>query len=341
MRTDEFDYLLPQELIAQHPPEARGASRLMVVDRADGSISHRVFNDLPSFLRPGDCLVINETKVIPARLRGRRAGTGGAVEILLVSPLAGGAWDAMVKPGARLAEGTTVEFDPPVLTATVHERTQSGRRRVTFESAGDFRRALDQVGLIPLPPYITEPLADKSRYQTVYAARDGSVAAPTAGLHFTAPMLRKIEAKGIDLAKIDLTVGPGTFQPVRTDKIENHVMHSERFEAPDAAVSTVNRAKKNGGRVIAVGTTSARVLETMTGDGGQMRAGAGETNIFIYPGYRFTAVDALITNFHLPRSTLLMLVCALAGQELIIKAYEEAVQKRYRFFSFGDAMLII
>lgn len=340
MKTADFSYKLPPELIAQQPLDQRDASRLLVLDCSAGTMAHRVFSDLPSYLRPGDCLVVNETKVMPARLRGRKAGTGGAVEILLVAPLADG-WEAMVKPGARLPAGTVVEFDPPVLTAVIGERLDAGRRLVTFDCPGDFRRALDRIGLVPLPPYITQPLRDKSRYQTVYAAREGSVAAPTAGLHFTPEMLARIKASDVGVASIDLTVGPGTFQPVRTDEVERHVMHSERFEAPAAAVAAINTARAAGGRIIAVGTTSARVLETMADDAGVVHTGVGSTDIFIYPGYRFKAVDALITNFHLPKSTLLILVCALAGREPIIKAYEEAVQKRYRFFSFGDAMLII
>ncbi len=340
MKTSDFDYYLPPELIAQQPLDARDASRLLVLDRSDGSKSHRAFSDVIEYVRPGDCLVINETKVIPARLRGRKAGTGGAVEILLVAPLAEG-WEAMVKPGARLPAGTKVQFDLPILTATIGERLSEGRRRVTFESDGDFRQALDRIGMLPLPPYIHEPLRDQTRYQTVYATREGSAAAPTAGLHFTPALLADIEAAGASLARVDLTVGPGTFQPVRVDNIEDHVMHSERFEAPAEAVAAINEARAAGGRIIAVGTTSARVLETMADEKGVVRPGPGTTDIFIYPGYKFKAVDALITNFHLPRSTLLMLVCALAGRELIIKAYEEAVQQRYRFFSFGDAMLIL
>ncbi len=339
MKTSDFEYYLPPELIAQRPLDRRDASRLLVLHRSDGNIEHRDFSDIVSYLRPGDCLVINETKVIPARLRGHKAGTGGAVEILLVAPLDNG-WEAMVKPGARLPVGTEVEFEPPLLRATIGDHLEAGRRRVEFSCDGDFRDALDRVGLLPLPPYVTEPLADQDRYQTVYAAREGSVAAPTAGLHFTPALLDRIEASGITVARIDLTVGPGTFQPVRVDEIEDHVMHSERFNVPSDAVAAINAARGAGGRIIAVGTTSARVLETMA-DNGLIRPGQGETDIFIFPGYKFKAVDALLTNFHLPKSTLLMLVCALAGRQLIIKVYEEAVHERYRFFSFGDAMLIL
>jgi S-adenosylmethionine:tRNA ribosyltransferase-isomerase len=341
MRTEDFDYDLPPELIAQDPIEPRDSSRLLVLDRNNETISHRMFADFPGYLIPGDCLVINETKVMPARLLGRREGTGGQVEILLTTPIAGGGWEAMVKPGKRLAPGSRVTFEPPVLSAIIGKRLDGGLREIAFECEGDFRKALDKIGLVPLPPYITNVLKDKNRYQTVYAKKDGSVAAPTAGLHFTPELMKKIKARGIEVTAVDLTVGPGTFQPVKAESIEDHIMHSERFEMPEGAAATINAARENGGRIIAVGTTSARVLETMTGRDGITRAGAGATDIFIYPGYDFKAVDGLLTNFHLPKSTLLMLVCALAGREIIIKAYEEAVQRRYRFFSFGDAMLIL
>lgn len=341
MRTEDFDYCLPPELIAQDPIEPRDASRLLVLDKASGQTSHKMFADLPFYLKPGDCLVINETKVMPARLLGTREGTGGKVEILLVTPLADGGWEAMVKPGKRLVNGSRITFDPPVLTATVAERLDGGMRRVMFECEGDFRKCLDRIGLVPLPPYITHKLKDKNRYQTVYAAKDGSVAAPTAGLHFTPELMKKIRVAGISVTAVDLTVGPGTFQPIKAEKVEDHIMHSERFEMPEGAADAVNNTRQSGGRVIAVGTTSARVLETMTGNDGITRAGAGNTDIFIYPGYRFKAIDGLLTNFHLPKSTLLMLVCAMAGRDNIIKGYEEAVQQRYRFFSFGDAMLIL
>jgi S-adenosylmethionine:tRNA ribosyltransferase-isomerase len=320
MRTQDFDYQLPSELIAQDPIEPRDSSRLLVIDRRKKINEHRQFRDFLSFLKAGDCLVVNETKVIPARLLGRKAGSSGQVEILLVNPMADGSWEALVKPGRRL---------PP------------GRRRVEFSYDGDFRAALGKVGLVPLPPYITKPLRDKERYQTVYAAREGSVAAPTAGLHFTKSSLKKVLDRGVCVASIDLTVGPGTFQPVRAKNVEDHEMHSERFELPSDAAGVINGTREAGGRIVAVGTTSARVLETMARRDGFLRAGAGATDLFIYPGYRFKAVDAMITNFHLPKSTLLMLVCAFAGRERILKAYEEAVQERYRFFSFGDAMLIL
>lgn len=340
MRTEDFDYILPPELIAQDPIEPRDASRLLVLDKESGVVTHGMFADFGDYLKPGDCLVINETMVMPARLIGKREGTGGKVEILLIAPLAGGGWEAMVKPGKRLVDGSRIIFDPPVLTATVAGRLAGGFRKITFECDGDFRKCLDRIGLVPLPPYITHPLKDKNRYQTVYAAKDGSVAAPTAGLHFTPELMKNIRSNGVTVTAVDLTVGPGTFQPVKADLIKDHVMHSERFEMPEVAADAINAARSAGGRIIAVGTTSARVLETMTDNDGITRSGAGTTDIFIYPGYSFKAVDALLTNFHLPKSTLLMLVCALAGRDNIIKTYEEAVQQQYRFFSFGDAMLI-
>lgn len=341
MRTQDFDYKLPPELIAQDPIEPRDSSRLLVIDRRKKKNEHRQFKDFLSFLKAGDCLVVNETKVIPARLLGRKTGSSGQAEILLVNPLADGSWEALVKPGRRLPPGSAVEFTPPVLKAVVREKLPNGRRRVEFSYDGDFRVALGKVGLVPLPPYITKPLRNKERYQTVFAVREGSVAAPTAGLHFTKSSLKKALDKGVCVASIDLTVGPGTFQPVRAKNVEDHEMHSERFELPSDAAGVINTTREAGGRIVAVGTTSARVLETMARRDGFLRAGAGATDLFIYPGYKFKAVDAMITNFHLPKSTLLMLVCALAGRERILKAYEEAVQERYRFFSFGDAMLIL
>lgn len=341
MRTADFDYDLPPELIAQEPAEPRDSSRMLVLNRANGSITHQVFRDLADYLKSGECLIVNETRVMPARLLGRKAASGGAVEILFIAPLPDGTWEAMVKPSRRLAPGTRVEFDPPTLSAVVEGVLPEGRRSVRLEFAGDALDVIRQVGTLPLPPYVHKPLSDPERYQTVYAAKEKSVAAPTAGLHFTPELLEKIRQAGTEMAAVDLTVGPGTFQPVRMDKIEDHVMHSEAFELPDTAAGIINRVRCAGGRVIAVGTTSARVLETMAKADGTVRAGAGATDLFLYPGYKFKAVDALVTNFHLPRSTLYMLVCAFAGRELIMKAYKEAVEKEYRFYSFGDAMLIL
>ncbi len=341
MKTSDFDYVLPSELIAQEPVEPRDSSRLLVVDRAQGSLSHKTFRQLPDYLTVADCLVVNETRVMPARLLGRKADTGGSVEILLVEPLPDGDWNALVKPSRRLPDGTRVVFSSPRLTATVKGSMPDGRRRVSLRFDGDFKEALSEVGLVPLPPYITKVLENSDRYQTVYASREGSVAAPTAGLHFTPDLIESIWDRGVEFAAVDLTVGPGTFQPIRTDEVEAHKLHSERFEVTPEAAAAINRRRGKGGRVIAVGTTSARVLESMTGDDGMIRSGTGATDLYIYPGYRFKAVDALVTNFHLPRSTLLMLVCAFAGRELIMKAYREAIAERYRFYSFGDAMLIL
>jgi S-adenosylmethionine:tRNA ribosyltransferase-isomerase len=341
VRTADFDYELPSELIAQEPVEPRDSSRLLVLKREDALITHRTFHDLPEYLEAGDCLVVNETRVMPARLIGRRAGTGGMVEILLIAPLPDGTWEAMVKPGRRLAPGARVEFDPPEITAVIEGILPEGRRSVRLNFTGDALEIMRAIGNVPLPPYITRPLDDLERYQTVYAARERSVAAPTAGLHFTPALIDRIKRMGVEFAAVDLTVGPGTFQPVRMNEIENHIMHSEAFDLPAAAAGAINRVRCAGGRIIAVGTTSARVLETMAKDDGTVRAGSGATDLFIYPGYRFKAVDALVTNFHLPRSTLLMLVCAFAGRELIMKAYAEAVAAKYRFYSFGDAMVIL
>lgn len=341
MRTADFDYVLPPELIAQEPASPRDSSRLLVVNRADNSIAHRNFHDLPEYLEPGDCLVVNETRVMAARLIGHKAGTGGMVEILLIAPLPDGTWEAMVKPGRRLAPGARVEFDPPEISAVIEGVLPEGRRSVRLDFAGDAIDIMREIGKVPLPPYITKPLADSERYQTVYAARERSVAAPTAGLHFTPELIERVKKMGVEFAAVDLTVGPGTFQPVRMKEIENHIMHSEAYDLPAAAAGVINRVRCAGGRIVAVGTTSARVLETMAKDDGTVRVGGGATDLFIYPGYCFKTVDVLVTNFHLPRSTLLMLVCAFAGRELIMKAYASAVEKGYRFYSFGDAMLIL
>lgn len=341
MRTADFDYELPPELIAQEPIEPRDASRLLVLNRADRSITHRTFRDLPGYLNSGDCLVVNETRVMPARLLGCKARTGGAVEILLIAPMPDGDWEAMVKPGRRLSKGTKIVFEPPSVTATIGETLPEGRRSVRLDFAGDALEAMKTVGTLPLPPYVHKPLNDSERYQTVYANRERSVAAPTAGLHFTPELMEAMRQKGVEFATVDLTVGPGTFQPVRMKEIEDHIMHSEAYELPAAAAGIVNRCRIAGERVVAVGTTSARVLETMAKEDGTVRAGSGATDLFIYPGYCFKTVDMLVTNFHLPRSTLLMLVCALAGRELIMRAYAEAVAEKYRFYSFGDAMVIL
>lgn len=338
-----FDYELPEELIAQRPIEPRDASRLMVVDRASASIGHRLFRDLPDYLRDGDCLVVNETRVMPARLYGRKEESGGRVEFLLLRPRGNSMWEALIKPGRRLPPGARVVFDDGRLSARIIERLPSGGRLVEFHARGGetVPALLRRLGEVPLPPYVHEPLADGERYQTVYAADETSVAAPTAGLHFTNELLAKIRGLGVDIVPVRLTVGLDTFRPVTTEKVEEHRIHSEAFEVSDDAAVRINAARSRGGRVISVGTTSARVLETVSADDGALAARDGWTSLFIYPGYRFKTVDLLLTNFHLPRSSLLMLVSAFAGRELVMRAYDEAVRETYRFFSFGDAMLIL
>jgi S-adenosylmethionine:tRNA ribosyltransferase-isomerase len=339
MNVSEFNYNLPEELIAQHPSKVRDESRLMVLDKANQTIEHKVFKDILEYLRPGDCLVRNNTKVIPARLYGKKE-TGANVEFLLLNQIEKDVWESIVRPGNKLHIGTKVSFGDGILQAEVLDILPGGTRKVEFHYDGIFNEILDKIGLMPLPPYIHEQLKEKERYQTVYAKYDGSAAAPTAGLHFTNELLEKIQEKGIDIANVTLHVGIGTFRPVKEEKVEDHEMHSEHFYIKQEDADKINKAKKNGGRIIAVGTTSCRVLEAVADENGMVKAIEGNTNIFIYPGYKFKCLDALITNFHLPQSTLLMLVSALAGKDYIMRAYEEAVKEKYHFFSFGDAMLI-
>ncbi|MDR1604698.1 MAG: tRNA preQ1(34) S-adenosylmethionine ribosyltransferase-isomerase QueA [Gracilibacteraceae bacterium] len=350
MKTDLFDYLLPPELIAQTPLPERDASRLLVLARAgDRPAEHRIFRDLPEYLRPGDLLVLNNTRVLPARLRGRKTGTGGRVEVLLLRPLAAPApggeylWEVWPRSSARLRAGQTVEFADGLLRGTLRDAAggTAGTRLMSFAPVGDWEEALRFAGSVPLPPYITAPLADPERYQTVYAQEPGSAAAPTAGLHFTPALLERLERAGVEKREILLHVGLGTFRPVRTDRVETHVMHGEYYRLDAATAAAVRRAKAEGRRVIAVGTTAVRALEAAAARTGSPEAGEGRTEIFIYPGFQFRVTDALITNFHFPRSTLLMLVSAFAGRENILTAYAEAVRRQYRFYSFGDAMLIV
>ena len=343
MKTTDFYYDLPKDLIAQHPKEKRDESRLMVLDRQTKQIEHKVFKDIIDYLKPGDCLVRNNTKVIPARLYGKIVGkeTEKLVEILILKQLNNDNWEAMVRPGKKIKPGVKIEFGEGLLTAEVLEILENGNRIVHFMYEGIFNEILDQIGLMPLPPYITEKLKEKDRYQTVYAKYDGSAAAPTAGLHFTNELLQKIEEKGITIANVTLHVGIGTFRPVKVENVEEHKMHVEHFYIKKEDADKINKAKQNGNNVIAVGTTSCRVLETVADEHGKVKEIEGDTGIFIYPGYKFKCVDKLITNFHLPESTLLMLVSALADKEFILKAYTKAVEEKYRFFSFGDAMLIM
>jgi S-adenosylmethionine:tRNA ribosyltransferase-isomerase len=339
MLLSDFDYHLPEELIAQHPADVRDHSRQLVLDRAAGAVSHRHFYDLPAYLTPGDTLVFNDTRVIPARLVGTRTGTGGKVEVFLLGRLSADTWETLVKPGRKLRPGAQVTFGDD-LQAEILAVTDFGGRVVRFVFSGVFEEVLDRLGETPLPPYIHEDLKDKERYQTVYSRQPGSAAAPTAGLHFTDKLLQSLAERSVNLAFLTLHVGLATFRPVSVADITSHKMHREYYSIPPAVAELVNRTKERGGRVIAVGTTSVRTLETAAADG-RIKAGSGWTDIFIYPGYRFQLVDALVTNFHLPKSTLLMLVSALAGRENILAAYREAVAERYRFFSFGDAMFII
>ena len=343
MKTTDFYYDLPKDLIAQHPKEKRDESRLMVLDRQTKQIEHKVFKDIIDYLKPGDCLVRNNTKVIPARLYGKIVGkeTEKLVEILILKQLNNDNWEAMVRPGKKIKPGVKIEFGEGLLTAEVLEILENGNRIVHFMYEGIFNEILDQIGLMPLPPYITEKLKEKDRYQTVYAKYDGSAAAPTAGLHFTNELLQKIEEKGITIANVTLHVGIGTFRPVKVENVEEHKMHVEHFYIKKEDADKINKAKQNVNNVIAVGTTSCRVLETVADEHGKVKEIEGDTGIFIYPGYKFKCVDKLITNFHLPESTLLMLVSALADKEFILKAYTKAVEEKYRFFSFGDAMLIM
>ncbi|MBQ8307158.1 MAG: tRNA preQ1(34) S-adenosylmethionine ribosyltransferase-isomerase QueA [Blautia sp.] len=341
MKTSDFYYELPQELIAQDPLEDRSASRLLVLGRSDGSIAHRHFRDILEYLKPGDCLVINDTKVIPARLYGHREATGGAVEILLLKRRENDIWECLVKPGKKARTGTRLLFGDGRLKGEILDVIEEGSRLIRFEYDGIFEEVLDALGEMPLPPYITHKLKDKDRYQTVYAKHEGSAAAPTAGLHFTKELLSEVENLGIRIAHVTLHVGLGTFRPVKVSDVENHHMHTEYYMVEDEQAELINRTKKEGGRVIAVGTTSCRTLESASDENGVLKAGSGWTDIFIYPGYRFKVIDGLITNFHLPESTLVMLVSAFAGKEHVLHAYEEAVGLSYRFFSFGDAMLIL
>ena len=343
MKVSDFNYELPKELIAQHPLEKRDESRLMVLHRDTKEIEHKTFKDIIKYLKPGDCLVINNTKVIPARLYGKIIGkeTEKLVEFLLLKQLENDNWEVMVRPGKKLKTGVQVEFGEGILKAEILEILENGNRKVHFEYKGIFNEILDKIGLMPLPPYITEKLEQKDRYQTVYAKYEGSAAAPTAGLHFTKELLGQIKAKGIEIANVTLHVGIGTFRPVKVENIEDHKMHTEHFYIKKEDADKINKAKGEGHRVIAVGTTSCRVLETIANENGDVADTEADTGIFIYPGYKFKCIDSLITNFHLPESTLIMLVSSLAGKEFVIQAYEKAVQEKYRFFSFGDAMIIL
>lgn len=341
MKTSDFFYDLPEELIAQDPLEDRTASRLLVLDRKTGAVKHKIFSDVIDYLNKGDCLVINNTRVIPARLIGEKEGTGGKVEVLLLKRRANDVWETLVKPGKKLKPGAKITFGDGRLRAEVLEVVEEGNRLVKFHYEGIFEEILDSLGEMPLPPYITHKLEDKEMYQTVYAKFDGSAAAPTAGLHFTKELLNKIEEKGIKIASITLHVGLGTFRPVKVDDVNNHHMHTEWYEVNAEAADIINETKRNGGRVICVGTTSCRTIESVADEKGYMKAKTGETDIFIYPGYKFKVMDGLITNFHLPESTLVMLVSAFAGKENVLAAYETAVKEKYRFFSFGDAMILI
>lgn len=340
MKTEDFDYELPQELIAQDPLEQRDSSRLLILDKKTGERTHRIFHDIIDYLHEGDCLVINNTKVIPARLIGEREGTGGKVEVLLLKRKTDNVWETLVKPGKKARPGMRLSFGGGLLHAEVQEVVDEGNRLIRFEYEGIFEEILDQLGQMPLPPYITHQLKDKNRYQTVYAKYEGSAAAPTAGLHFTEELLQQIQEKGVKIARVTLHVGLGTFRPVKVDDVTQHHMHTEFYHVSQEAADIINETKKQGGRVICVGTTSCRTIESAADGQGVVQATEGDTDIFIYPGYQFKVLDCLITNFHLPESTLLMLVSALAGKENIMAAYKEAVEMKYRFFSFGDAMFI-
>ena len=340
MKTSDFYFDLPQELIAQDPLEDRSSSRLLVLDRKSGEIRHEIFKDIVHYLNPGDCLVVNDTKVIPARLFGNKVGTDAKIEVLLLKRKENNIWETLVKPGKKAKPGTKISFGEGLLMGEVIDVVEEGNRLIQFSYEGVFEEILDQLGQMPLPPYITHQLKDKNRYQTVYAKNDGSAAAPTAGLHFTPELLEEIQKKGIQIAHVTLHVGLGTFRPVKVEDVTEHHMHSEFYVVEEDQAHIINETKKNGGKVISVGTTSCRTLESATDENGVLKAGSGWTEIFIYPGYQFKMIVHLITNFHLPESTLLMLVSALAGKENIMNAYETAVKERYRFFSFGDAMFI-
>ena len=341
MKTSDFYYELPQELIAQDPLEDRSSSRLLHLDRRTGEISHGTFQDILTYLKPGDCLVINDTKVIPARLFGRKEDTGAVIELLLLKRRENDVWETLVKPGKKAKVGTKLIFGDGILCGEILDVVEEGNRLIQFQYEGIFEEILDQLGEMPLPPYITHKLKDKNRYQTVYAKHEGSAAAPTAGLHFTPELLQRVKEMGVKIAHVTLHVGLGTFRPVKVEDVAEHHMHSEFYVVEQEQAALVNETKRNGGRVICVGTTSCRTLESATDEEGKLQAGSGWTEIFIYPGYQFKIMDGLITNFHLPESTLLMLVSAFAGKEKIMDAYKEAVRERYRFFSFGDAMFIV
>ena len=340
MKTSDFYYDLPTELIAQDPLEDRSSSRLLHLSMKDGSVEHRHFTDIIDYLKEGDCLVLNDTRVIPARLYGHKEETGALIEILLLKRREKDIWECLVKPGKKARPGAKITFGDGILTGDIIDIVEEGNRLIQFHYEGIFEEILDQLGEMPLPPYITHKLKDKNRYQTVYAKHDGSAAAPTAGLHFTEELLAKVEEKGVKIAHVTLHVGLGTFRPVKVDDVENHHMHSEFYMVEEDQAKLINDTKKQGGRVISVGTTSCRTLESASDENGVLHAGSGWTEIFIYPGYRFKLIDGLITNFHLPESTLMMLVSALAGKERIMAAYEEAVREKYRFFSFGDSMFL-
>lgn len=340
MDVKDFYFELPQELIAQDPLEDRSASRLLVLNKETGEIQHRIFTDVISYLHPGDCLVLNNTKVIPARLYGVKEGTGAQVEILLLKRKEGDVWEALARPGKKAKPGTKIQFGDGLLVGEVVDVVDEGNRLIRFSYEGIFEQILDELGQMPLPPYITHRLQDKNRYQTVYAKYDGSAAAPTAGLHFTPELLAQIREKGVRIAEVTLHVGLGTFRPVKVQEVKDHHMHSEYYRISEEAAGIINQTKREGGCVVCVGTTSCRTIESAADENGLLKPSRGWTDIFIYPGYEFRVMDALITNFHLPESTLLMLVSALAGRERVLHAYEEAIRERYRFFSFGDAMLI-
>lgn len=341
LKKSDFYFDLPQELIAQDPLEDRSSSRLLVLDKNTGEISHHIFRDIIDYLHPGDCLVLNNTKVIPARLLGEREGTGGHVEVLLLKRKEADVWETLVKPGKKCKPGQRLSFGDGLLKAEVLETVEEGNRLIRFEYEGIFEEVLDKLGEMPLPPYITHKLKDKNRYQTVYAKYEGSAAAPTAGLHFTEELFQKLEEKGVLVANVTLHVGLGTFRPVKVDDVSKHHMHTEFYQVTKEEADRINKAKQAGGRIVCVGTTSCRTIESAADENGVLKPGQGDTDIFIYPGYSFKMMDVLITNFHLPESTLLMLVSALAGKEQVMRVYEEAVRERYRFFSFGDAMIIL
>ncbi len=341
LKTSDYDFDLPPELIAQDPLTDRSGSRLLTLDRDSGTVGHHQFREITDYLRPGDCLVLNNTKVIPARLYGVKQETGAVIEVLLLRRRENDLWETLVKPGKKARAGTQLIFGDGELTGVVSDVLEDGNRLIRFTYEGIWEEVLDRLGEMPLPPYITHKLQDRTRYQTIYARYEGSAAAPTAGLHFTEQLLREIEAKGVSLVYVTLHVGLGTFRPVKVENIQEHLMHSEWYEVTEEAAERINRSKREGGRILCVGTTSCRTVESAANESGIVRPGQGSTEIFIYPGYRFRVLDGLLTNFHLPQSTLLMLVSALAGRKHVLAAYEEAVRERYRFFSFGDAMLII